>query len=274
MRILSLLLVVIIFSASAISQELPALKLNEKSSPYSIIKEGSASEKSYKETFQLKKRKTVNSYFGAGYSLIIFTNSKINELYPILDTRNGTFLTNISLFFGFAIAQAVSMEIEPGLLFTSSSKTIKTSLNAPHTTGSNDSIAYSSNVSMFAIPLAVNVRFFPFFKLKSYARLFFIGGGVGTIWIKEDYDNYYSDNPNLYTGGYYGFGGVSESTSQWAPLFRAMIGVTGTGGQFGFGGEVRYNFIPLKEEAHSPFRTRVAKDFNSVDINLRFYFSL
>ena len=166
------------------------------------------------------------------------------------------------------------MEIEPGLLFTSSSKTIKTSLNAPHTAGSNDSIAYSSNVSLFAIPLAVNVRFFPFFKLKSYARLFFIGGGAGAIWIKEDYDNYYSDNPNLYTGGYYGFGGVSESTSQWAPVFRAMIGVTGTGGQFGFGGEVRYNFIPLKQETGSPYRTRVAKDFNSVDINLRFYFSL
>ncbi len=275
-------LLIVIMACSLISQELPQLKLSDKSgknvTEKSIIDkskiENSLNTKSlYNETFQLKKRKSVNSYFGAGYSLIIFTNSLLSEVYPILDTRSGSFLTNISLFFGFAIAQAVAMEFEPALLFSNSSKTVRTSLGKPHTANSNDTLAYSSNMSLFAIPLTINVRFFPFFKLKSYARLFFIGGGGGVAWIKEDYDVLYSNNPSLPTG-YYGYGGVSETTSQWAPVIRAMIGVTGTGGQFGFGGEVRYNYVPLKQESASPFRTRVASNFNSVDITARFYFSL
>ena len=278
MKRLILFLSLFVFATGiTVSQELPALKLNKKKSVFDYFKtSNSIAERNeiYAETFQLKKRKTVNSYFGAGYSLIIFTDRELNSLYPVLDTRNGTFLTNISLFFGFAIAQAVALEFEPAILFANSSKNIVTNTGIPHTT-TNDTMAYSSNISLFALPISVNVRFFPFYKLsKNFTRLFFIGGGGGIVWVKEDYDNYYSPDPNLYTGGYYGYGGRSETTSQWAPLFRAMIGFTGTGGQFGFGGEVRYNIIPLKEEANSPFRTRVAPNFNSVDITLRFYFSL
>jgi hypothetical protein len=108
------------------------------------------------------------------------------------------------------------------------------------------------------------------YKMTSFARLFFIGGGIGYQWIKEDYDIFYSRTRQPI--GYYG--GVSASDDQWAPVFRIMTGFTGTGGQFGFGGEVRYNIVPLKEEAGSPFATRRAKNFNSVDISLRFYFSL
>ncbi|HJY63445.1 MAG TPA: hypothetical protein VJ455_04750 [Ignavibacteria bacterium] len=270
------LLFIIILSCFVLNlfAQVNELKLINKKSSLNIL-QGKKSEYSslYKETIQLKKRKTVNSYFGAGYSFIIFTNSEMNSLYPLLDTRNGTFLTDINLFFGFAIAKAVALEFEPSFLFTSSSKTIVTNTGVTHNS-TNDTMAYSSNIGMFAIPITANVRFFPFFKMTTFARLFFIGAGGGMAWIKEDYDNYYTDIPNLYTGGYYGFGGISESTSQWAPLFRAMIGFTGTGGQFGFGGEVRYNVVPLKEEKGSPFVTRQGTNFNSVDINLRFYFSL
>lgn len=286
MKKLFLVLLISFMTSNIISQDLPELRLIDKSDRNSFMgKIDIGSNESYgdktlynktslyKEPFQLKKRKTVNSYFGAGYSLIIFTDNELNSIYPILDTRSGSFLTNISVFFGFAIAQALTLEFEPSLLFTNSSKNLRTTLSRPHGTSTSDTLVYSSNLSMFAIPLAINVRFFPFFKLKSYARLFFIGGGAGMAWIKEDYDNLYSRDPNLPIG-YYGYGGISESTSQWSPVFRAMIGVTGTGGQFGFGGEIRYNIISLKQEADSPFRTRVAKNFNSVDLTLRFYFSL
>lgn len=270
-------LMLTVISGSILSQEVTGLRLLGKKSTLKNIYVSNDLEvknPSPENTSQLKKRKTVTSYFGAGYSLIIFTDRELNSLYPVLDTRNGTFLTNISIFFGFAIAKAVTLEFEPAVLFTSSSKSISTNTGVTHFS-SNDTIAYSSKIGMFAIPLGINARFFPFFNMsKSFARLFFIGGGAGMIWVKEDYDNYYSDNPNLFIGGYYNYGGRSETTSQWAPMFRAMIGFTGTGGQFGFGGEIRYNIIPLKEEAHSPFRTRVATNFNSVDINLRFYFSL
>ena len=272
---LPLILLVAFICESVSAQNLPDLKLSDKkSSLFSTA--NTAAEKStlYDKTVQLKKRKTVNSYFGAGYSFIIFTNSEINSIYPLLDTRNGTFLTNISLFFGFAIAQAVALEFEPAILFASSSKTIVTNTGVTHGTMPNDTMAYSSNMGLFAIPLTVNVRFFPFYKLKNFVRLFFVGGGAGVEWINEDYDIHYDSNPNLFIGSGFGYGGPSESTSQWAPVFRVITGFTGTGGQFGFGGELRYNIIPLKEEKGSPFRTRVASNFNSVDINLRFYFSL
>ncbi|MCI0448997.1 MAG: hypothetical protein L0Y79_04310 [Chlorobi bacterium] len=278
MRKLFYLVILFVFAGeTAVAQSLPDLKLNDNKSSSSIINfTSNITEKTSlnAQPFQLKKRKTVNSYFGAGYSFIIFTNSEINSIYPLLDTRNGTFLTNISLFFGFAIASAVALEFEPGILFASSSKSLVTNTGVTHGTEPNDTMAYSSNLGLFAIPLTVNVRFFPFYKLKNFGRLFFVGAGGGIAWINEDYDNHYDDNPNLFIGGYYTIGGRSESTSQWAPVFRLITGFTGTGGQFGFGGEVRYNIIPLKEEKGSPFRTRVASNFNSVDINLRFYFSL
>lgn len=286
-KILSVVLFVLILCGSVVSQSLPDLKLSDKpgnvKTDYQESSKKSFNEKDYSdlrnsqknfydETFQLKKRKTVNSYFGAGYSFIIFTDGDLSNIYPVLDTRSGAFLTNISLFFGFALSQVVAMEFEPAIMFASSSKNIVTNTGVPHFE-SADTMAYSSNMGLFSLPLSVNVRFFPMYKMKSFARLFFLGGGIGYQWIKEDYDVTYSRDPNL-PPGYYGFGGRSETTSQWAPVFRVITGFTGTGGQFGFGGEVRYNIVPLKEEKGSPFMTRVAKNFNSVDIALRFYFSM
>jgi hypothetical protein len=227
------------------------------------------------EIFQPKKTKKMNAYFGAGYSFVIFTDGLLSSPYPVIDTRTGNFLSEINLFFGFSIAKAVTIEAEPSFLFTNSSKVLRTELSQPHNTGGNDTFVVSSNIGMFAIPLAVNVRFFPFFKQeKSFIRMFFIGGGAGMIWVKEDYDNFYTPDPYYYGNYYYGYGGITESTSQWAPIFRVMIGLTGAGGQFGGGGELRYNFIPLKSVKDSPFATRQAKNMNSVDLTLRFYFSL
>jgi hypothetical protein len=95
------ILIMILFFAitlSADSQELPGLKLKNKTgfneNKYNGIETDAVKLNDIKltnETFQLKKRKTVNSYFGAGYSFVIFTNSQLNEIYPILDTRNGGF---------------------------------------------------------------------------------------------------------------------------------------------------------------------------------------
>ena len=283
MKKLSVVLLIVIMTGSIISQDLPQLRLSGKSDNRSGILKNFENGKSlntkslYNETFQLKKRKTVNSYFGAGYSFIIFTNKYMSEAFPILDTRSGSFLTNINLFFGFAIAKAVTLEIEPSIMFTSNTKQVDYQLSKPFvsTTNGNLNYAHTYTNGLIALPLALNVRFFPFFKLKSYARLFFIGGGVGAAWIREENDIVYNNSPNTYT--IYGTGNEYRSgitTSQWAPLFKVMAGITGTGGQFGFGGELRYNIVPLKQDMTQPFATRFAKDFNSVDITLRFYFSL
>lgn len=264
-KIIFPLVILLIANSIVFSQSLSGVKLKD----FKITNQDNL--------LQPKKTKKLNAYFGAGYSFVIFTDGLLSSPYPVIDTRSGNFLSEINIFFGFSIAKAVTIEAEPSFLFTNSSKTLRTTLSKPHST-TDDTLVYSSNIGMFAIPLAVNVRFFPFFKQeKSFIRMFFIGGGAGMIWVKEDYDNFYTYDPNwggIYNYGYGGYIGPTESTSQWAPLFRVMLGFTGAGGQFGGGGELRYNFVPLKSVKDSPFVTRQAKNMNSVDLALRFYFSL
>ncbi len=225
---------------------------------------------------QVKSRKTVSYYVGAGYSFIFFTNSIMNTGYPVVDVQSGDVVSDISIFFGFAIAKALTLEIEPSYLWTHNYRAVRLDLTAPvYYNGEAYYYDFPSTQSMLAFPLAVNLRFFPFFKLTSFSRLFFVGGGTGMIYISEDYIHQFTLKP--YFSGYYDPNNIpvinETSTSQWTPLFRIMTGFTGTGGALGFGGEVRYNFVPLKTNVE-PFRTRVAKNYNSFDISLRFYYSL
>lgn len=271
--ILKFLLLFVIITGSILSQQNSVLKLNGNKNSIKELASGNKPSlfTGFEKDYQLKTRKTVSTYFGAGYSLMIFTNKYMSSAFPVLDTRSGSFLTNINLFIGFAIAKAVTLEFEPTILFTSNNKVIDYHFSTPHVIN-NTSYTYGHTYTngLLAFPLALNVRFFPLFKQKGFARLFFIGGGVGAAWIREENDIVYNDIP---VGGY-NYGYTTESTSQWSPLFKAMIGFTGSGGQFGFGGELRYNIIPLKQDMTQPFATRFAKDFNSVDLTLRFYFSL
>ncbi len=263
--------VLVVFIASGIyAQVLPQLKLNEQGSRLNSVSTVNVKSDRYKlfdKALQLKNRKTVTSYFGAGYSFIIFTASEMNKAYPVLNFSSGDFLSEINLFYGLAVAKAVTIEFEPSILFTRNNRNVTIELKEPI---NGYKYVHPTSLSMLAFPMAVNVRFFPLYKLKTFGRLFFVGGGAGAVWIREEYDNIYNNDP----------GGIliydyfrTESTSQWAPLFRISAGFTGTGGAFGFGGELRYNFVPLKQ-ANDPFVTRYAPNFNSVDLSLRFYFSL
>ncbi len=242
------------------SQSLPELKLNDETSS-----------RSYSELKQLKKRQTVTKYAGIGYSLVFFMDENLRDAYPLLDTRSGNFLTNINLFFGISVAKALTVEFEPSLMFVSSSRLITFTLRKPvNINGTDYTYSNTGNLNMVAIPIAINLRFFPFFKnSKSFSRLFFLGTGGGAIWIREEYDNYYSTAPGLFFNSPVRI----ESTSQWAPIIRAAIGFTGTGGAFGFGGEVRFNYVPLKQ-TDEPFATRFGKAFNSIDLCIRAYFGL
>lgn len=275
---IKLLLILVFCAGSFYAQQKTILKLSNgrsllKGSNGLISEQKSDLSSVYKKSFQLKKRKTVNSYFGAGYSFMIFTNSFMSDAFPVLDTRNGSFLTNINLFFGFAIAQAVTLEVSPSILFTSNSRQVDYALTpAKVINGVSYNYGHTSTNGIIALPIALNVRFFPMFKQKTFARLFFIGGGVGAAWIREENDVSYNNLPNTFSYGDPGQIGIS--TSQWAPIFRIISGFTGTGGQFGYGAEISYNFIPLRQDQSQPFATRFAKDMNSVDITLRFYFSL
>jgi hypothetical protein len=269
-NIFTCLVLVLVLVSLVYSQEIPSLKLDNS---YSLKDAGDNPFSKFSQTGLTGepqvKRKTVTSYYGAGYSFVIFTSKLMNESYPVFDTRKGDFLSEINLYYGFAIARALTLEIEPSLLFTSNDRTVTFNVNPPITVQGQTSewvTAYSLN--MLALIPAINARFFPFFaQTASFARLFFIGVGGGAAWIREDYD-YYLGQLNVYGGTLF-----NNATSQWAPVLRLMTGFTGSGGQFGFGGELRYNIIPLAQEPEL-FITKQAPNFNSVDLTLRFYFSL
>jgi hypothetical protein len=271
-KIIPIVLVFALVTGCLYSQELPAFKLSGRTNflTSSNYNKSSLSKQSlFDKSLQLKTRKTVTSYFGAGYAFIIFTASYMNKAYPVLDFSSGDFLSEINLFYGFAVAKAVTFEIEPSILFTRNNRNLTIELGEPI---NGYRYVHPTSLSMLAFPLAVNVRFFPLYQLKTFGRLFFVGGGAGAVWTREEYDNYYNNNPSgFYYNENYMF--ATESTSQWSPLFRIMAGFTGTGGAFGFGGELRYNFVPLKQ-SNEPFVTRYAPNYNSVDLSLRFYFSL
>jgi len=271
--IISSVIFVFVFCISNYAQELPSIKLKRDVSSYMTPDPSVNHLKLLDNNSQLPKRKTVGIYFGAGYSFVIFTAHDMNNIYPVFQQSTGDFLSEVNLFIGFSIAKALTLEFEPSILFTHSNQYTQVTLSQPANFGGYTySYVYPQNLSMLAFPLAVNARFFPFFKSQNFVRLFFIGAGAGVIWIREQYDDIYSNDP---TGYYYQDGFlITESTSQWAPLARVMTGFTGTGGMFGFGGELRFNFIPLKRGVSLPFATRIAPNFNSVDLSLRFYFSM
>ncbi len=273
-KFLSAVLMLMFTAGLVFSQGLPDLKLSDKknSLQYFAQNKNLKSEESFLDkSFQLKTRKTVTSYFGAGYSFIIFTASHMNKAYPVLNFSSGDFLSEINVFYGFSIAKAFTLEFEPSILFTRNNRAIHIELKEPMTIGGGSyTWAHPTSLSMLAFPLAVNFRFFPLYRLKTFGRLFFIGGGAGVVWIREEYDNYYNNNPSfLYINDVY----RNDATSQWQPLLRIMAGFTGSGGAFGFGGEVRYNLVPLTQ-SNEPLITRYSPNFNSVDLTLRFYFGL
>jgi hypothetical protein len=272
-KAVTLFVLVFLLITCVSAQELPSLRLKDdfgfKNQTHKTF-----FSKDIKSTKLQPKRKTVTSYYGAGYSFVIFTSAQMNEAYPVFDTRKGDFLSEINVYFGFAVAKALTVEIEPSLLFTNTDKTLRFTYNPQiYINGGYYTYVYPYHLSMLALLPVFNVRFFPFYTQTSFARLFFIGGGAGYGWIHESYDYVPSNDPSGYYGGGYGALGFNATTSQWAPILRIMAGFTGSGGQFGFGGEVRYNIIPLKQTDEF-FVTRVSPNFNSVDLTLRFYFSL
>jgi len=269
-------LICLFFISSVFAQSISDLKLKDGSdriSNYTFNNNINNNSVSIKD--QIPKRKTVGIYFGAGYSFVIFLNNTMNTGYPVLDTRSGDFLSEINLFFGLSIAKAVTLEFEPSILFTRNNRNDIINLTTPYNLyGINYNYDFPSSQSMLAFPLVVNARFFPLYKSKGFMRLFFVGAGAGAVWIREEYDHLFSTQPNL---NYYGNDTLSppitSSTSQWEPVIRIMTGFTGTGGMFGYGGELRFNYIPLKSN-NDPFRTRMSKNFNSIDLAIRIYFSL
>ena len=86
-NILMMFFLLAVVTGSLLSQQSPVMKLGEKKNALkdfnvlqNTVEEQNPVLNRLEKPVQLKKRKTITSYFGAGYSFMIFTNSFMKYL--------------------------------------------------------------------------------------------------------------------------------------------------------------------------------------------------
>jgi hypothetical protein len=214
---------------------------------------------------QLKTKKS-SVYGGIGYSFLIYTNPAVSETYPSFDFRTNSFNTEVNPYLGFQISDAVSLEFSPSFIYAN--------------TGGSKGFYYKSAVNptyyylpspayIFAIPLNLKMKYFPFAKASSMvSKGIFFGISAGPMFIREEYDNrIFTDettNDYLATRNY--------TNTIWAPNTLVSVGFA-SNQQFAYGFEVGYRLVPLPLKRDYPLITSLASDMNAVVVNIKIGFN-
>ena len=162
-KLIYIFLLVTVFFSQTYSQFSQDFKLKEHKDQFGLIsgkliKDNTGSDENLT---QIKTRKAMHMYFGAGYSFVIFTNGVMNTGYPVLDTRSGDFLSEVNLYFGIAIASALTIELEPSILFTRNNRSDRLDLTTPvNYSGTSYNFDYPYYQGMTAFPIASECQVF------------------------------------------------------------------------------------------------------------------
>jgi hypothetical protein len=214
---------------------------------------------------QIKSRGESYSYAGVGYTLIFFTNSDVTNTYPAFNFRNSTFLNEVNIFYGVRLSKSFAIELSPSFIYTSS--------------GSSDGFYFDddvgrrfylpNNADLFALPINVNIKFYPFTSdLLSPVSNLYIGFGGGAMYISEEFDNQiYSDNTLTSFVGY-----QKSKNNFWNENLLLMVGFNSSA-RFGYAVELGYRLVPLKGKKDKPLTTSIASNFNSVNLTFKAIFS-
>ena len=118
---------------------------------------------------------------------------------------------------------------------------------------------------MFAMPLNIKVKIFPFVsKERAFTDDIYFGIGGGAVFISEQYNNsLYADNT---LNGY--FTTRTASNTLWRPDAFLSLGIDFSN-KYGFGLEGSYRFVPLATKGTQPVITSIASNFNSVNLALK-----
>jgi len=211
---------------------------------------------------QTKVDKRSGLYAGIGYSFLIYTNPNVSDIYPSFDFRTNSFNTEVNPYLGYQISESVSLEFSPSFIYANS--------------GGSKGFYYQSSVNpkyyylpspayVFAIPLNLKLKLFPFVKSSSIvSRGIFFGVSAGPMFIREEYDNrIFTDET---TNNYYSTRNITNTL--WAPNTMLTVGFS-SNQQFSYGFEVGYRFVPLSLKRDYPLISSLASDMNSVVLNLR-----
>jgi hypothetical protein len=214
---------------------------------------------------QIKTRETTQVYAGAGYSFVIFTNSKMTDSYPLFGS-SGDFLKEVNFFGGIKVNRNFAVELSPSIIFSNSTN----NKGFYFTNSAGAAQFYVPNTTSFlSVPLNIKGKYYPFTKdLISQMSNVYIGLEAGMVYVKEEITNYiYQDNTMT------GFvKSQIDKNSFWKPDFGISVGY-GSTAKFGYGFEASYRFVPLDGDSKYPLTTSFAKDMNSVNLTAKLIFS-
>jgi hypothetical protein len=204
------------------------------------------------------------SFAGLGYSIMIFTDGDVSNTYPTFDFSRGDFLKQINIFYGMKFND-FSIEIAPAFIFTNTQ-----SSDGFYYTETNGSrrFYYPQESRLFAAPINLKAKYYPFTSSVSAVSNIYFGAGAGMMYIKEEYRNLvYTDESRLVF-----LGTNNAKNSFWKPNFEAVIGI-GSFSKFAYGFEVGYRFVPLDQKRDHPLITSLAGNFNSVNLSANVIFT-
>lgn len=210
---------------------------------------------------QNKTSKTSGFYGGIGYSIMIYTNSDVNSIYPAFDFRVSSFNSEITPHLGYKLSDIVSIEFAPSIIYSKSGG----DEGFYYQSGNTNYYYVPSPPYLFAVPLNAKIKIFAFEKYKSsFTRGLFFGIAAGPMFLREEYDNYiYSDNSlnnMLNIKSVYNY--------IWTGNAQFSFGYSG-GENVTYGIELGYRFVPLPLKKDYPLISSLASNMNSLLLNIK-----
>lgn len=215
---------------------------------------------------QIKQRGVSSSYYmGIGYKFIYLTNSSARDAYPFFQLSHGDFLKEIDGYFGVVLNEKYGIEISPAYLFTNSIE----SDGYYYSNSSGRRFYLPVQTNLFAVPVNVRFKFFPFVKNTTSAMSkFYFGAGGGGMYINEEVTSqiYADENQLVYLGS------AHAEDSFWTTNYEIIAGI-GSFSKIGYGFELSYRFVPLNHDSNKPLITQVAGNFNSINFTANILFT-
>lgn len=215
---------------------------------------------------QIKQRSTnTTAYLGIGYKFVFLTNPDARDAYPFFQLSNGDFLKEIDGFLGISINEKYNIELAPAYLFTNS-----VSSEGYYFSNSSGTRFYvPSETRLFAVPLNIKFKYFPFVKnYSSSLSKFYFGAGGGAMYVEEEISAliYQGEDELNYLGA------RTFQNSFWTSDYEIMIGISSFS-KIGYGFELSYRIAPINNSSSNPVITSIATNFNSINFTANIVFT-
>jgi hypothetical protein len=212
---------------------------------------------------QMKDRDKGHPYAGIGYALVIFTNSDVSNIYPVVNLNTSSFLSEINISAGYKFNRNIALEFNPSFIFASSNS----NKGFHYNDGINNYYYLPNKANLFSLPINAKVKIFPLAKQTfSFVNNIFIALGGGPMYINEQYDNGVYTQETIYQTSPIKFDTYSNNFWRYNAVISGGYDYTGA---IGLGFEFSYRIVPLAINGPAPVITSTASNFNSINLSVK-----